>query len=317
MKKKGFTLVELLAVIAILAILAIITLPNIVALFNDAKKNSFTNELKNIDKTANSQWIRDSMFDTNEKTYARSKTNNCSNQLKLSGREELEYFIKMNKNGAVVNYYATDGTYQYSYNGTGVKIEDINNVVQISKITDPTQIISISCNNNNNNNNNLADIPNIDLNDPTSEPDPSNNPTSTLTGTFYAASDTRIDRGKTIPGDVTFYDTYQEAAAAFGYDVFVKFEIVDNVVTDSTIGFIRNGNVYYLRFGSSYVEENKQIVASLIPPEKCDSDYNTCSEGSSTGMSFMISSNSLLATWYGHGCLIGTVDDGTVRVLCN
>ena len=50
MKKKGFTLVELLAVIAILEILTIITLPNIVSMFNEAKKNSFTTEIKELFK---------------------------------------------------------------------------------------------------------------------------------------------------------------------------------------------------------------------------------------------------------------------------
>ena len=38
MNKKGFTLVELLAVITILAILILIALPNIMGLFNDAKE---------------------------------------------------------------------------------------------------------------------------------------------------------------------------------------------------------------------------------------------------------------------------------------
>ena len=46
MKNKGFTLVELLAVIAILAILVIIALPNVLKMFNDSKKNSFLTEAK-------------------------------------------------------------------------------------------------------------------------------------------------------------------------------------------------------------------------------------------------------------------------------
>ena len=40
MKKKGFTLVELLAVIAILALLVIIALPNVLKMFNQAKKDT-------------------------------------------------------------------------------------------------------------------------------------------------------------------------------------------------------------------------------------------------------------------------------------
>jgi len=46
MNKKGFTLVELLAVIAILAILVIIAIPNVMKMFNDAKKSSFETEIK-------------------------------------------------------------------------------------------------------------------------------------------------------------------------------------------------------------------------------------------------------------------------------
>ncbi|NLC97314.1 MAG: prepilin-type N-terminal cleavage/methylation domain-containing protein, partial [Erysipelotrichaceae bacterium] len=44
--KKGFTLVELLAVIAILAILIIIALPNVLEMFNNAKKDVFVTEVK-------------------------------------------------------------------------------------------------------------------------------------------------------------------------------------------------------------------------------------------------------------------------------
>ena len=41
MNKKGFTLVELLAVIAILALIVIIALPNVFSMFNEAKKDTF------------------------------------------------------------------------------------------------------------------------------------------------------------------------------------------------------------------------------------------------------------------------------------
>lgn len=71
MKKKGFTLVELLAVIAILAILIILALPNTMSLYNEAKKDSFTTEVKNIVNNAKQQWISDSMFSTSEEIYCR------------------------------------------------------------------------------------------------------------------------------------------------------------------------------------------------------------------------------------------------------
>ena len=38
--KKGFTLVELLAVIVILAVLALVAMPNVTRLMNDSRKNA-------------------------------------------------------------------------------------------------------------------------------------------------------------------------------------------------------------------------------------------------------------------------------------
>ena len=144
MKKHGFTLVELLAVIAILALLVIIALPNIMSLFNEAKKNSFTNEVKQIHKSALQQWMSDSMFDTNEMVYARTSSGDCTKSLKLSGRGEIHYYVKLNKLGNITELYAEDGTYQYSYEGDGLKVEDIDEVVQISKLNED-DIISIPC----------------------------------------------------------------------------------------------------------------------------------------------------------------------------
>ena len=46
MKKRGFTLVELLAVIAILAVLAILLVPNVVSIFNNSKKDTFIVDIK-------------------------------------------------------------------------------------------------------------------------------------------------------------------------------------------------------------------------------------------------------------------------------
>ena len=45
--KKGFTLVELLAVIVILAVLALVAMPNVTRLMNDSRKNAFITEVEN------------------------------------------------------------------------------------------------------------------------------------------------------------------------------------------------------------------------------------------------------------------------------
>ncbi len=64
MRRKGFTLVELLAVIAILALLVIITLPNVLSLFNNSKKNAFLVQARN---TANV--VQEQLFTSNDKTF--------------------------------------------------------------------------------------------------------------------------------------------------------------------------------------------------------------------------------------------------------
>ncbi len=151
MKKRGFTLVELLAVIAILAILVIIALPNVMGMFNTAKENSFKTEIKEIYKTAQQTWIQDSMFGNTEKTYSRCKSG-CSNSLDLTGRTELEYFIKINQSGKVTEYYATDGTFQYSYSDGDLKIENITDVQKVANIENSDDLVVINGTTNNNSN---------------------------------------------------------------------------------------------------------------------------------------------------------------------
>ena len=153
MKKKGFTLVELLAVIAILAILVIIALPNVMNLFNRAKKNAFETEIKEIYKTAQQQWITESMNESKSLVFC-NKTDGTP--LEMSGRTELKYSIKFNKSGEVVEYKVTDDSYQYVFTGSagnGLEIDNIghgptdgtkteadgtdadNYIVQISKVS--------------------------------------------------------------------------------------------------------------------------------------------------------------------------------------
>ena len=151
MKKKGFTLVELLAVIAILAILVIIALPNVMSLFNEAKQNSFKNEVREILKTAQEQWMTDSLNVTGDsgKAYARvdaTKSDNVTSacvkggELKLSGRTGLRYAIVINSSGEVTDFVATDDTFVYDSNGasTPIKVEDITSVTVISDTANAT-----------------------------------------------------------------------------------------------------------------------------------------------------------------------------------
>ena len=110
MKKQGFTLVELLAVIAILAILVIIALPNVLKMFNDSKKNSFLTEAKTVYSEAGKKYISDNITSpsNNEHIYCKSKTDSL-NPLSLSGRG-INYYIKTDSNGNINTVVVWDDT---------------------------------------------------------------------------------------------------------------------------------------------------------------------------------------------------------------
>ena len=119
MNKKGFTLVELLAVIAILAILVIIALPNVIKLYNNAKKNTFLTEAKTIYKEAANKYITESMKG-NKVSYISS----TKNSLDLNGSKDIEYKISLNNDGSIRRFQVKNNS--YCING---KYSDANELI--------------------------------------------------------------------------------------------------------------------------------------------------------------------------------------------
>ena len=105
MKHKGFTLVELLAVIAILALLVIIALPNVLKMFNQAKKDTFLTESKNIYKEISKKYISETM-----KGNKINIISNTNNQLDLESNN-LKYNIKLKGDGSIKKFQVSNGTY--------------------------------------------------------------------------------------------------------------------------------------------------------------------------------------------------------------
>ena len=112
MKKKGFTLVELLAVIAILAILVIMALPAVLRMFNSARKDSFTNEVNTVIRTARQQYLL-----SGGQAQSWSNAEGSTNKLNLTGNSELNYCITINGEGQITELKATNGSYKYESNG--------------------------------------------------------------------------------------------------------------------------------------------------------------------------------------------------------
>ncbi len=130
--KKGFTLVELLAVIAILAILIIIALPNVLEMFNNAKKDSFITEARSVYKTAQQRYVTDGGTAT-----CYSNDNSYCDDLEMSGRSNLYYYLEFSPDGKIYYFEVYDDNYDIYYDeDEELNIEDIN----VDLIDGPTPV---------------------------------------------------------------------------------------------------------------------------------------------------------------------------------
>ena len=134
MNKKGFTLVELLAVIAILALLVIIALPNVLSMFNNAKKDLFLTEAKNVFKESTKKYISDNMHNSNEgNIYCKSETDS-KNPLDMDIGNTY-YYIEKDNTGKTIKFVAWNSSgYVTKIVGDNVMLNDVtgNNVSESS-----------------------------------------------------------------------------------------------------------------------------------------------------------------------------------------
>ena len=122
--KIGFTLVELLAVIAILAILVIIALPNVISLFNNAKKQVFLTEAQTVASTSEKKFMSNAISGANENIFCKSKTNE-KNPLDMTG-EKKYYYVELNNSGAVSKLIIWDDARYIKYIANGTrKVTDL------------------------------------------------------------------------------------------------------------------------------------------------------------------------------------------------
>ena len=102
--KKGFTLVEILAVIAILMILVTLSVPRIRTIYDKAKENAFLTEFKNLERQITNKEVIAKM--NKKKIVAISSEDETS--LELSNKD-FKYCIDLNKNGTFSRMQASDG----------------------------------------------------------------------------------------------------------------------------------------------------------------------------------------------------------------
>lgn len=130
MKKKGFTLVELIAVIALLSIIMLLIVPNVANYLNSSKKTLFYDNVVNMFKSATTTFM-----------YQDDPTNTTfsNNGVKLDVDVEIEYVytIKVNNYGEVISIDVNNGVYSYNksssdinegLNKSDIKLEDVKDM---------------------------------------------------------------------------------------------------------------------------------------------------------------------------------------------
>lgn len=124
--KKGFTLIEILAVIAILMILVTLSVPRIRTLYDNAKENAFLTEFKNLEKNiANSKALAKM---ENKRLVSISSEDDTSFDL---SNKEFKYCIDLNKNGTFSRMQASDGkNYIEANNGEDIHSFTNKNIIK-------------------------------------------------------------------------------------------------------------------------------------------------------------------------------------------
>ena len=137
MNKKGFTLVELLAVIAILAILILLVTPNILSMFNEGKESVFVQQGQRILDASNTKYVNLSLkksgsyvftnLDELKDVTATTETTPATvSNLNLTSNS-VKYCVKVSSTGKVTYLHISDDNYSIKLeNANGISLDDIN-----------------------------------------------------------------------------------------------------------------------------------------------------------------------------------------------
>lgn len=128
MNKKGFTLVELLAVIAILAILILLVTPNILKMFNEGKESVFVQQAQRVMEASNTKFMSVSLKKPGAYIFTNLKDATGDNVENLNlTNDSVTYCVKMNNEGNVTYLHVSSDTYSIKTENTkGIKIDDIS-----------------------------------------------------------------------------------------------------------------------------------------------------------------------------------------------
>ena len=122
MKKNGFTLVELLAVIAILAILMLLIMPNVLKMFNSGKKDAFKVQIGSIIRVAQEKKQTDFMENASTYVYCDGVDDSCKKLPITEG--DIKYMVVFDGYNKVVGVALSNSNYCYAKGGDVTNINE-------------------------------------------------------------------------------------------------------------------------------------------------------------------------------------------------
>ena len=155
--KKGFTLVELLAVIAILAILVVIALPNVMGMFNSAKAGSFQTEVQTMMSQVSSDYVNNTLQANSKATIFTNLTAGTAaastateigttaangyqfDDLSLEGGDGKSYMIRVSKSGKITAVKVWDNSFCIYAEGDDLQKTDMGKEVAYDGSSDTSK----------------------------------------------------------------------------------------------------------------------------------------------------------------------------------
>lgn len=108
--KKGFTLIEILAVIAILGIIATLAIVNITDLFRESKEKAFITQAQMVYNFANDEYASKKLLPNSDDST--SFCNIGGTELSLTVSDNVKYVVKFTNN-EISSFKITDGVFSY------------------------------------------------------------------------------------------------------------------------------------------------------------------------------------------------------------
>jgi len=129
--KRGFTLVEVLAVIALIGIILLLVVPNVLKLYNNARKSIFVDEALSLYNNAYTTYIYRSSTGDHTKRFC-SGNGGATNELDIEDNGDIFYDITVNSYGEVISMKVANSSFGLDlsdYNGIKKKNIKSDNVI--------------------------------------------------------------------------------------------------------------------------------------------------------------------------------------------